>query len=238
MQINSRLPISIGESSGSISSAPNRRHEIDTLDDSDLAPEFDFLALEEGKDDEDITLNTSFPEVDFAKKIDLQPFTLASNRQKKYYTLLKTAEDIKNPSHELTTLCEKAREEIERVEKLHRDGKKFENKGEAQIALEKYQQITTTVTDFPTIDSDIHRIKQTLALLADISPGKTLDFSEPQSSEKSAPPVKNGNGARRGKRAPRKHPTRAQQSSHQRHTIFFYPKIIKRAECPYSCSLV
>ncbi len=169
--------INWGSGSGSISSDHSRRHEIDTLDDSDLAPEFNFLALEEGIDDEDITLNTSFPEVDFAQKIDLQPFTLLE-RQKKYYTLLKTAEGIRKPSHELTALCEKAEEQIEKVEKLHRDGKKFENKGEAQIALEKYQQITDIVADFPTIAVDIHRIKQTLALLADINPAKSFNFPE------------------------------------------------------------
>lgn len=166
--------------SGSVSAANNRRHEIDTLDDSDLiTPEFDFLSLEEGKDDEDITLNTSFPEIDFSKQIDLQPFTLLE-RQKKYYTLLKTAENIKNPPRELTTLCAKAKEKIDRVEKLHRDGKKFENKGDAQIALEKYQQITSIVADFPTIDADINRINQTLALLADISPGKSPEYSKSQ----------------------------------------------------------
>ena len=176
--------INWGNDRGSISSMQNRRHEIDTLDDSDLAPEFDFLALEEGKDDEDITLNTSFPEVDFSKQIDLHPFTLLE-KQKKYYTLLKSAENIKNPPHELTALYQKAREEIDRVERLHRDGKKFENKGDAQIAFEKYQQITTTVVDFPTIDSDLRRVQQTLALLADISPGKSLDFAEQQPSEES-----------------------------------------------------
>ncbi len=198
-----------GSSENSTPSAHNRRHEIDTLDDSDLVPEFNFLALEEEKDD-DITLNTSFPEVDFSQQIDLQPFYLLE-REKKFYTLLQTAETITNRSPQLIALCDKAREEISKVEKLHRDGKKFENKGDAQIALEKYQQITTTVADFPTIDADIRRIKQTIDLLADISPGKNFDSATPQSPEeaeavakikpnikpqgstKTAKPGKNGN---------------------------------------------
>ena len=200
--------INWGNDRSQISSTQNHRHEIDTLDDSDLAPEFDFLALEEGKNDEDITLNTSFPEVDFSKQIDLQPFTLLQN-QKKYYTLLKTAESIKNPPHELTALCQKAREEIDRVEKLHRDGKKFENKGDAQIALEKYQQISTTVVDFPTLDSDLRRIKQTLALLADIVPGKSLDLAELQPSDKTKALDKNGTKTKKSgsSRAAKKDPT-------------------------------
>ncbi|TKB24883.1 hypothetical protein FCL47_16720 [Desulfopila sp. IMCC35006] len=222
--------ISWGNGSRS-SSAPHRRHEVDTLDDSDLAPEFDFLALEEGKDDEDITLNTSFPEVGITPKIDLQPFTQLQ-RQKKYYTLLNTAADIKTPSHELTTLCERAREEIERVEKLHRDGKKFENKGEAQIALEKYQQITSTVADFPTIDSDIHRVKQTLALLDDISPGKTLDFSAPQPADKSSPPVKNGNGAASGKKGASKAANKGATVKPPTPHDLFLPKDHKKSRLP------
>ena len=163
--------------SGSKSTASGRAHEIDTLDDADLTAEFDFLALEEAGEDEDIILNTSFPEVDFSNKIDLKPFSLLEN-QKKYYSLLNTAKSITQPTDELTKLCQKAKDEISKVEKLHSDGKKFENRGEAQIALEKYQQITATVADFPNIDSDIHRIKQTLSLLADITPTKTPDFSE------------------------------------------------------------
>ena len=87
---------------------------------------------------------------------------------------------------------QKGREEIDRVEKLHRDGKKFENKGDAQIAFEKYQQITTIVADFPTIDADIHRIKQTLALLADISPGKSPDYAEPQAAQEAEGLAENG----------------------------------------------
>ncbi len=223
--------INWGSESGPISSAPHRRHEIDTLDDADLAAEFDFLSLEEGKDDEDITLNTSFPEVGITPKTDLQPFTQLQ-RQKKYYTLLKTAEDIQAPSHELTTLCEKAREEIERVEKLHRDGKKFENKGDAQIALEKYQQIISTVADFPTIDSDIHRVKQTLALLADISPGKNLGFSEPQPSNKSDAPVKNGNGATPGKKGSSKVANQGTTVKPPTPHDLFLPKDHKKSRMP------
>ncbi len=170
-----------GRSGDSTPSAQNRRHEIDTLDDSDLVPDFNFLDLEDEKD-EDISLNTSFPEIDFSEKIDLQPFNLLE-REKKFYTLLQAAETITNRSPQLIGLCDKAREEIGRAEKLHHDGKKFENKGDAQIALEKYQQITCTVADFPTIDADIRRIKQTLALLADISPSKNFDTTQEESLE-------------------------------------------------------
>ncbi len=169
-------------------SSQNDVHEIDTLDDADLEAGFDFLALETTGEDEDIILNTSFQEPDSTAEIDIDHLNRLAS-QKKYFTLLKNCPDSTQASAELNQLCQKARDEISRVEKLHRDGKKFENRGEAQVALEKYQQIATLVTDFPTLDSDIHRIKQTLTLLADISPDITPDFleSDPSSAADSSP---------------------------------------------------
>ncbi len=155
-------------------------HEIDTLDDTDLTTEFDFLSLEEGGQEEDIILNTSFPEPHSTAPtvpIDLEPFNVLTNRRK-YYTLLKTAGSSTQSSDELSRLCQHARDEIQKVEKLYSDGKKFENKGDAQIALEKYQQLNVIVTDFPNIDSDIQRVQQTLNLLDDISSNTTSFKSE------------------------------------------------------------
>ncbi|MGB3221195.1 MAG: hypothetical protein WBB23_00175 [Desulforhopalus sp.] len=139
-------------------------HEIDTLEDDDLETEFDILALEEKEDDEDIVLNTSFPEVDSGAVIDLKALTRLK-AQKKYFTLLNRAENHAGSSDELDQLCQKSKDIIQRAQKLHLEAKKFEDKGESQIALEKYEQITTLAADFPHIDADLHRLKQTLALL-------------------------------------------------------------------------
>jgi len=156
-------------------SSPDRPHEIDTLDDTDLSTEFDFLALEKG--DEDIILDTAFPEVDSTNAVDFDFLNLLV-RQNKYYTLLENIKAISPPSDELTSFVQHGQEEVRKAEKLHREAKKAENKGDARIALRKYQQIEAAVADFPTIDSDIHRIKQTLALLNDLSPDSTPDFSK------------------------------------------------------------
>ncbi len=166
-------------------SAEDSVHEIDTLDDADLETGFDFLALDT-TGEEDIILNTSFQETESTAEIDIEHLNRLAS-QKKYYTLAKSCGDTTQSSAELTQLCQKAKEEVRRVEKLHRDGKKFENRGEAQVALEKYQQISTLVTDFPTIESDIHRIKQTLTLLADINPDITPDFMEADSQTAATP---------------------------------------------------
>jgi len=181
------MHVNWGLDGDSTASSHNRTHEIDTLDDADLASEFDFLALEKGRNHEDFVLNTSFPEVDSSEQGGLELFSQLKN-QKKYYALLRTGESADHSSAELNTLCLQAREEIDKAERLHSDGKKFENKGDAKIALEKYQQIATIVTDFPNLGSDIHRIKQTLALIADISPNTTPEYFDSKTPAKDVLP--------------------------------------------------
>ncbi len=156
-------------------------HPIDTLDDADLKIEFDFLTLENEEPDEEIILNTAFPEVDSTRAIDLELFNRLEG-QKNYYTLLRTGEAYGQSSDALNNLCRQARDKIELVEKLHSDAKKFEKKGEARIAFEKYQQIATIVTDFPSIDSDILRVQQFLKVSDDIPPEKAADFFDPYAS--------------------------------------------------------
>ena len=161
------------------------QHTIDTLDDADLTSQFDFLALEQGNDDESTILNNPLMEGDSSNEIDHELLGLLQ-KQKRYFALLKTCESNTRASKELDNICQKARDEVQRVEKLHSDAKKFENKGNARIALEKFQQITGLVTDFPAIDSDIQRIQQTLALIEDINPDRAPELFESEISSKSA----------------------------------------------------
>jgi len=182
---------------GSQSAAEDsHRHPIDTLDDDDLTTDFDFLALDNKEQDDEIILNTSFPEVDSSSVLDLEHFTLLE-RQRKFYTLLQTGENCGHPSDILQNMVRKARDKIELVEKLHHDAKKFEKKGEAQIAFEKYQQIATIVADFPAIDADIHRIKQSLALGDALHPAKRAEIFDPDVSVES--PVSDKKSASRKK---------------------------------------
>ena len=165
-------------------------HKIDTLDETDLSTEYDFLALEKELDTENSLPDNSVPEVDAPATADFEVISLLES-QKKYYTLLKETESYKPLPYELSELCQRAKGEIRVVEKLHRDGKKFENKGDAQIALEKYQQITTIVSDFPTIDADIQRTEQTLALMADTLQDRAHDLSAEHTSPEPTDPGDN-----------------------------------------------
>ncbi len=212
------------------SSDNDHKHKIDTLEDEDLTTQFDFLTLEKETEDEDISLNTSFPDIDSSTVVDFELLHQLES-QKKYYTLLKFCKSNTFPSEPLTNLCNKAQQEIRKVEKLHSDGKKFENKGDAQIALEKYQQITTIVSDFPTIDSDIQRVKQTLTLLGSISSNKTSDAAQPEVSKKTEHPAdnkKSDTSQKEGKRASRRPRADSSQPAHD----LFFPEKRTRTKLP------
>ncbi|MCP4339935.1 MAG: hypothetical protein GY799_13850 [Desulfobulbaceae bacterium] len=188
-----KFPLAVikwGAEKGSTSSPRDRIHKIDTLDETDLTTEFDFLALEEEVDSQNKLPDSSIQEIESPSGLDLEVLSLLES-QKKYYSLLKEGENSDTSSDEIAKLSQHARDIIRTAEKLHRDGKKFENKGDAQIALEKYQQITTIISDFPAIDIDIQRIKQTLALMADITPNIALDFTEPDASAEPTDPPDN-----------------------------------------------
>ncbi len=204
-------------------------HPIDTLDEADLKSEFDFLALENKGQDEEITLNTSFPEVDSSSVIDLELFN-RHDKQKKYYTLVKTAENCGYSTEAVQKLCLKARDKIALVEKLHGDAKKFEKKGEARIAFEKYQQITLIVADFPAIDADIHRIQQTLSGVDAIHPEKGTDIFDPyasaqapDSANNAAPPHKTATAktAERSRSAKNNQQDLIPAKAHNKNRIFF-----------------
>ncbi len=166
------------------------RYPVDTLDDDDLTTDLDFPALYHEEQDDEIILNTSFPEVDSSSVLDLELFTLLE-RQRKFYTLLQTGENCGHPSDTLKNMVLKARDKIELVERLHHDAKKFEKKGQNRIAFEKYQQIASIVTDFPAIDADIDRIHQTLALDDALHPAKEAQILAPDVSTNSSAADKN-----------------------------------------------
>ncbi len=158
--------------------------DVDILEDTNLEIGLNVLSLEQ-EDDEDIILDTSFPEVDSSTGIDLELFQKLK-QQKKYYSLLEEAEIIGHSSEELTQLCQNAREKIQQAEKFFHEAERLENSGRSQPALEKYRQVALIVKDFPTIDATIQRVKQSLALLNDLSPKIASDLNTDSASSTTA----------------------------------------------------
>ncbi len=146
----------------------DRGHDIDTLDDADLISDFNFRASGGPGPDEEITLEDSFPEIDETPEVDFDLLNLFES-QKKYYQLLEATTGSAVSSEKIRGLAKIAEREIRKAKELHRQGKNFENQGNAKEALEKYQQVANTVADYPTIGSDVRRISQTLALLEDMA---------------------------------------------------------------------
>ncbi|EKD39457.1 MAG: hypothetical protein ACD_75C00400G0008 [uncultured bacterium] len=132
---------------------------IDTLDDSDLSTDFNFLSL-----DDDFSQENSFPEVESAPTLDPEYLQLLES-QKKYFKLRDILEDQNNPSEDLQKLSLRTGDFIRQAEELHREGRKCEKRGDARNALAAYEQAALIAADFPAIETHLERIRQTLAPL-------------------------------------------------------------------------
>lgn len=159
---------------------------IDTLDDSDLSTDFNFLSL-----DDDFSQENSFPEVESTSTIDLGFLQLLES-QKKIFKLRDILQDAGNSSEDLQKLSQRTEECIRKAEELHREGRKCEKRGDARNALASYEQTALIAADFPGIETHLERIRQTLAPLDDndTTEGRAADgedrsfFDEPAPAEK------------------------------------------------------
>lgn len=141
--------------------------EVDTISEDDLNAYPDFLSLEESQIKDEITLDTSFPEVQAPTQSPIDRLYLLDSK-KQFFTLLSTESSIDESSSEIDELLEKARERVHQAKSIHRKAKELEKKGDAQDALELFKNIPDIISDFPALQSDIHRVSQTLILLEDI----------------------------------------------------------------------
>lgn len=156
---------------------------IDTLDDSDLSTDFNFHEIELADDvgKEDISISDAFPHIDSPLKPtgesplspsqgpDLSEISLL-NSQKKYVRLQQLINETTHTSEELHRLYEKSGQAIKQAQELYDQAKGLEDQGKSQQALRLFEQVASTVQDYPAIQADLKRVKQTLALLQDISP--------------------------------------------------------------------
>lgn len=133
---------------------------IDTLDDNDLSTDFDFLALDNTKAEEDQSLESAFASGPSAT-IDLHLLKLLEN-QRKFFEIRDILKDSDNASEELHQLAIRTEESIGEAAGLHREAKKLEKRGEKMEALAAYEQVVLIVSDFPKIETHLIRLRQTL----------------------------------------------------------------------------
>lgn len=169
--------------------------DLDTIQDQDLDSDFNYLSMDEPTEDPSFPPSLESKDSDSERNIE-EPdvdldLILLLKRKKRYNAL----------NHHLATLpsniqfdqkpqIEKLlKEELEAAQILYGQAEEFEHKGSPQKALERYQEVQLRVSDFPAIEEDIERAKQSFELLGGLTEEEeSLDKEAATSAP--APPTK------------------------------------------------
>lgn len=155
----------------SLSASIAQEIEIDTLEDSDFASDFDYLGIEREEQKARKTESPSSQAPEASNKvpdIDVETIWLLS-RQKRFLQLkgiLKNlpAETNFEGKEELAARIEAVFTEARQI---YSQGESFEHQGLPGKALEKYIAVEELVSDYPKIHDDIRRTEQSKDLLGD-----------------------------------------------------------------------
>jgi ubiquitin-protein ligase len=151
------------------SPVPADKHSrIDTLDDADLSPDFNFLALDATTSDENIHDDRSTPEGERPADIDLGFLQLLEN-QKKFYKLREILRENPSSSPATQKISRHTEEAIAKAEELQRNAKKLEKQGELRKALRVYDQVFSVIVDFPHLEAEFTRVQHAISLLDETS---------------------------------------------------------------------
>lgn len=168
---NSKFPLNDAISwGGELRSRPTGdKSTIDILDKDDLSSDFDYLSLD-NNEDEDIS-QSIFPGASAKEQEDLD-LLQQLKFQKRFHELSRKLRTSSHVSDEITELKETAAQEIQKCKSLYREAKNLENLGSAAKALKRFEVVQSTVSDYPSIEADIKRVRQTLELLSDLDPNQ------------------------------------------------------------------
>lgn len=180
---SNRFPLTPIVWGGEIGSRPTSGdHKIDILDEDDLSSDFDYLSLEEDSGEE----TPSFPEI-AAEEIEDIGLLEQLKFQKRFYELSRKLRVSTTLSERVQEFKELADQEVKKCKSLYREAKNLENLGSAAKALKRFEVVRDTVSDYPSIESDIKRVQQTIDLLSDLDPDH---FDGPAPSMNGKPPKK------------------------------------------------
>ncbi len=176
--------------------------DIDTLDDSDLTSDFDYLTLDDALGDEEMSLDFPVPDAEEVFE-QLEPNLgiespddrglpqLVSKRQ--FYKVLQTIEDSGANYGENTGIAQKATEAIAAAKNLYVKATELEQLGTPHKALKAYNAILTIVADYPNISTDIKRVEKAASLIQELPPEfDSLSIEEtppPDPSPVETPPI-------------------------------------------------
>lgn len=182
---NSRLPFStiLTDKKKSAESGQPIPAEIDTLDDSDLTTEYDYLSIEQN-DEEELAQEQHLkksPEIEEGTGSEID-FTLIQllDKQNRYSQLFNLLSDLPpSTRQEAEPYFSNARKAINIAKKFHNKARSEEDRGNGETALKLYEKIPETVADFPDISIDIERLKRSIELLRELSSETAPDIAEP-----------------------------------------------------------
>lgn len=129
---------------------------VDTLEEEDLLPDFNFFALEK-EESESEAVGKGFGE-QTARSDNIHDQLFLLEGQKKFYQLLDVATHCSLPAEELDLFVQNGRFQIAKAEELYRAAQLKETQGLGEEALRLYADVGNTVSDFPSINSDIQRV--------------------------------------------------------------------------------
>ncbi len=153
--------------------------QLDVIDDSDLQSNFDPLDSADTTSD----LASSGEQQDLSnvpeKEAVDHDLLLLLRKKKRFYALKSHLENIPDSAHfeQREQLEQLVNKELEDAKALYDEAGKSEHKGDAQQALQQYTEVQALVSDYPNIEKDIDRAKQSVVLL-----GGVLDGNEPKTS--------------------------------------------------------
>lgn len=141
----------------------NPAEPVDTLDDSFLDTDFDYLGPEDG-DDQTEELVTD----EAGSGVDADRFRLMA-RQKRFYELEMELGDLTD-QHQFDgrgNLTTQAAQALKQAREIYNQGTDFEHQGNPSKALDAFQQVENVCSDYPGLQEDIERTKQAKELLGD-----------------------------------------------------------------------
>jgi ubiquitin-protein ligase len=211
-------------------SASPEEEEVEELVLDTFEEELEIEALEMGESlEEELSLDELFPSIEEQlEKADDEDFEKFEQYKKRfeYYALTKLINRESEPAPELEVLLSESQKEIRKGEELYKKAKELEHRGNATGALEKFKEVSSLVSDFPAIRSDIMRMEQTIDLLEDLSPEAAAGFLQEEKAvpEKKKPPssskkAKKPKYKKPNKVAAQQEPVRASSSSRGGKTI-------------------
>lgn len=142
-------------------SPENSIRQIDTIDDDDLSPDFNFLALESSSSVIESTASASAPTPNTPSELD---FVLLQHleSEKKYFKIRQLLQDKSIVSDQGKAISAQCEGEIQKAQELYNAAERAEKVENFKNAIRLYEEVGTIISDFPSLEESKFRVSQAL----------------------------------------------------------------------------